>query len=245
MLLDCIKDEKRGKDYCYPKEDKPILKKMLREINKFAGTNYHYLAEIDEFNIPGSGEIMAKYITMFSSEDVRAYLVPQMVFDKVKDCDKLVLQLYLHFKASDEYIAKPGCPSPAHIYVRYDNAIRKLKPKRLKKELLELAHNPRDAYYLPFTMRMLASWKIQEMKDLLLSYLSPDSITPQDVGIDNIEKPYYPSFESIKRDLIFTAIEGLKYYSSEETVNIIKVFADDPDQDIKMAAQKSLKFLMK
>jgi len=132
---------------------------MFGEINCCFGTNFHYLAEIDRFNIHGSGEIMAKYISSFPSETVRGFLIPQIVADRLKDADKLILQLYLHFKNSDEYIAKPEEPSPAHIYVRYDNAFKSLKPKRLQNELLKPAHDPRNAFYLPFTMRMLASWK--------------------------------------------------------------------------------------
>lgn len=168
-----------------------------------------------------------------------------MVSDKIKDCDKLVFQLYMHFRLSDEYIAKPGEPAPAHIYVRYDNAFKNLKPKRLAENLMELAHNPRDAFYLPFTMRMLASWKLPEMKDLLLSYAANDSISAQDVGIHDSEQLYFPSVESIKRELTFTAINGLKYYPSEEVIGVILSLTSNSDKDIKSAAKRSLMALTK
>ena len=221
-----------------------MLRKLLKEINRYAGTNFHYLAELDAFDIHGTGNIVAKYITEFSSEGVKGYLVPQMVADKIKDCDRLVLQLYMHFRASDEYIAKPGEPAPAHIYVRYDNAFRRLKPKRFAKDLIALAHNPRDAFYLPFTMRMLASWKIPEMRDILLSYSANDSFSAQDVGIYDSE-PYFPSFEFMKRELTFTAIDGLKYYPSAEVMEIITSFANSTDKDIKSAAERTLTALTK
>ena len=48
-----------------------MLHKLLDEINRYAGTDYHYLAELDAFNIPGAGSIVAKYITGFSSEGVK------------------------------------------------------------------------------------------------------------------------------------------------------------------------------
>lgn len=240
MLMHSILNEKKGLEYVCPKEDRKLLEKLLKEINKYAGTSFHYLAELDAFDISGAGEIVAKYITKFSSEDVRGFLAPQMVTDKIKDCDKLILQLYLHFKSSDEYIAKPGEPAPAHIYVRYDDAFRVLKPKRLKKELMELAHNPRDAHYLPFTMRMLASWKIPEMKDILVNYLKDDCFTAQDVGIYDSEKPFYPPFEWMKREVLFTAIIGLKYYPSAETRDLITPFAESNDEDISSAASKTL-----
>lgn len=233
--------EKNGTDYIYPKEDKKRLRRLLHEINRCAGTDYHYLAELDAFNIPGAGRIVAEYITGFSSESVKGYLIPQMVSDKIKDCDKLVLQLYMRFRSSDEYIARPGEPAPAHIYVRYDNAFRRLKPKRLAKDLLALAHSPRDAFYLPFTMRMLASWRMPEMKDLLFSYSSNDAFSAQDVGIYDSGKPYFPSFEYMKRELIFTAVAGLKYYPAPDTKARIEAFMNSGDQDLRAAAERTWK----
>lgn len=245
VVIDSIEREKRGIDYIYPKADKELLHQLLEDINSYAGTNFQYLAELDAFNIHGVGSIVAKYITEFSSEGVKGYLIPQVVSDKTKDCDKLILQLYMHFRSSDEYIAKPGEPAPAHIYVRYDNAFRTLKPKRLAKELIGLAHSPRDAYYLPFTMRMLASWRMSEMKDILLSYSTDDSFSARDVGIYDDGQPYFPSLESMRRELTFTAINGLKYYPSAETVNVITSFATNADKDIQSAAKRILKALTK
>ena len=245
VLIDSIEREKRGTDYICPKADRELLCQLLKEINSYAGTNFHYLAELDAFNIHGVGSIVAKYITEFSSKGVKGYLIPQVVSDKIKDCDKLILQLYMHFRSSDEYIAKPGEPAPAHIYVRYDNAFRTLKPKRLAKELIRLAHSPRDAYYLPFTMRMLASWKIPEMKDILLSYSTNDSFSARDVGIYDGKQPYFPSLESMRRELTFTAINGLRYYPCAETMNVITSFATDADKDIRSAAERTLTALTK
>lgn len=245
ILIDSIECEKRGTDYICPKADKELLHGLLGEINSYAGTDFHYLAELDAFNISGSGNIIAKYITNFSSESVKGILIPQMVSDRIKDCDKLIIQLYLHFKSSNEYIARPGEPAPAHIYVRYDNAIKILKPKKFAKELLALAHNPRDAFYLPFTMRMLASWKMSEMKNLLISYSTDDCFTAQDVGIYDDEQQYFPPLESMKRELKFTAIDGLKYYPSAEVRDIITSFAKSADKDIKLAAKRTLKVLTK
>lgn len=240
-----IEKEKEGIDYAYTNADREILEQLLKDINDLALTDFHYLAELDAFNIPQTGQIIARYIKKFKSESVRGYLVPQMVSDRIKDCDKLVLALYLHFKESEEYISEPNSPSSAHIYVRYDNAFRKLKPKRLKKDLVQLAHNPRDAFYLPFTMRMLASWKIPEIKEILLNYLESSNITAESVGIEESEKKYYPSLESIKRDLKFTALAGLKYYPTEEVVETILQYVFDVDEDLRIMAKKTLKVLEK
>lgn len=242
-LLQSIEREKSGLDYICPKADKELLHKLLGEINSYAGTNFHYLAELDAFDIPGSGNIIAKHITEFSSEGVKGYLIPQMVSDKIEDCDILVFQLYMQFRLSNEYISKPGEPSPAHIYVRYDNALKKLRPKRLAKELVELAHNPRDAFYLPFTMRMLASWKIPEMKHLLISYATVDSFTAQDIGIYDGDCQFDRMLNFMNRELKFTAIDGLKYYPSAEVREIITSFANSADKDIKSAAKRTLKTL--
>lgn len=102
---------------------------------------------------------------------MKGFLIPALVADKIQGCDKLILQLYLHFRSSNEYIAAPGAPAPAHIYTRYDDAFRRLRPKKLSKDLVALAHSPRDAFHLPFTMRMLASRKLPEMKNVLISYV--------------------------------------------------------------------------
>lgn len=245
ILLDNIEREKDGTDFSCKGADKLILNELLREINEYAGTHFRYLAELDAFNIHGAGPIVARYISRFSSESVRGYLIPQLASDKIPDCDKIILQLYLHFKASDEYISRPGVPAPAHIYVRYDNAIRWLRPKRIKADLLKLAGNPRDAFYLPFTMRMLASWRIAELNDILLSFLSDTNISAEDVGLGENDVDCFPPLTFIKRELMFTGIEGLKYYPSAETTEIIKQFANDPDWNIRVAAQKTLKYLSK
>lgn len=243
LLLNNIEREKNGMDYYCTEADKLLLSELLREINMHTGTDFHYLAELDAFIIPDAGKIIAKYIANFSSESVKGYLIPNLIADKVKECDKLILQLYLHFKSSNEYIASPGKPAPAHIYVRYDNAFRKLKPKRLASELVELAHYPRDAFYLPFTMRMIASWGIAQMRDLLISYTCNDWITAQSVGLPNSEDPCYPSLEFMRRELKFTAIEGLKYYPSGEVRGVIAALATGTDEDICAAAKGTLRII--
>ena len=245
VLIDLIKDEIDGEDYNYSKQDGLVLRRLLDEINKKNGTRYQYLAEIDEFDISGSGKIMVQYLDEFQSESVRCYLIPQIVSDKVDNCAEIVLKAYLHFKQSEEYISLPGMPAPAHIYVRYDNAFTKMKSRRIKRELLSLAYSPRDAFYLPLTMRMLASWKIPEMKDIMIGYVMGNIITHESVGLPLCSDNYYPSFDFMKRELIFTALTCLKYYPSEATVEIIYNCLNDSDKDIRIAARKSLSYIEK
>lgn len=240
-----IDRERKGIAYITSEQDKIVLEKMTKEINEHCGTNIHYLAEIDFYCIHNSGEIMAQYLNRFQSESVRGFLIPQIVADKIEDCDKIVLQSYLHFKDSDEYISGPNEPAPAHIYVRYDNAFRKLKPKRLKTDLLLLAHNPRDAFYLPFTMRMLASWKIPEMETVLISYYDSNNITEKSVDLPEMTENCFPPLSFIRRELRFTAIDGLKYYPSERTIGMIRKCIDEPDKDVSSAAKKALAYIEK
>ena len=220
------------------------MHELFSEINQYTGRNIQYLAEIDALDICGAGKIYAKYITKFSSESVKGYLIPQIVADRVKDSDRLLLQLYRGFKQSEEYIAKPGESSPAHIYVRYDNAFKRLKPRRLANDLMEFAYNPRDAFYLPFTMRMLSSWKIEEMRDLLIRYACGNDLNIFGTERGNTDDTKScPPIEFMKRELKFTAIDGLKYFPSPEVVALIKSFIDSDDKDIQTAAKQTLKTL--
>lgn len=234
ILLSCIEDEKNGIGYVYSEEDGKILKQIFSELNNRLSTNYHYqyLAELSCLNIVGAGEIYAKYIKSISSQIVRAYLVHQIVSDRVSDVDKLILDLYISFKNSDDYTASPYFPSET-----YDNAFRRLKPKRLKKELTELVKNPKDAYLMPFTVRMLASWKIPEIRDLLMLFLNSENISAKNVGIEEND---YSRLSFARRQLKFDAIYGLRYYGDP---NPIKVFCDSSDQDISLSAKKSLKYI--
>lgn len=246
VLRDAINKEIRGEDYCYTASDKALLGKMFAEINRKLGTHIRYLAEMDAFIYHGSGEIVARYIRQFESESVRGYLLPQIISDKIPDCDLLTYELYMQFKSSDDYISKPFKPSPAHIYVRYDNSFRRLRPRRLKAELLELARSPRDAEYLPFTMRKLASWRVPQTHDILLTYANSDRLTPADVGLDpNDDRRYAPSLETIKKNLKFTAIAGLKYYNTPEAKAVLDRFAASDDKDFRESAEKSLAFMVK
>ena len=245
VLLDSIDRERKGIDYFCSESDKIVLEKMIDNINKRCGTDFHFLAEIDAFNIPESGTIMVQYLDQFQSESIRSYLIPQIVSDRVQECAGIVLSSYLHFKNSDEYISAPGKPAQAQIYTRYDNAFRELKPKKLKEDFLSLACNPRDAFYLPFTMRMLASWQIPDIESVFTFYMDSTNITSESVGLPAQSENYYPPLSFIRRELKFTAIDSLKYYPSENTIKLIKSCMNDSDKDICSAAKKTFRFLEK
>ena len=243
VLQNNIKKEQAGTDYVCSQADRVILTEMLSEINCRLGTDIHYLAEVDAYSLSGAGDIIASYIHKFESQSVRGYLLPQLILDRLPDCDKTILQLYLSFKNSDVYISKPGMPAPTHIYTRYDNVIKKMKPKRLHRQLVDLICNPRDAFYLPFTMRMVASWKSTDIYKVLQRYAQGSSFTAQDVGLPENVKNYYPSVDAMDRGIRFSAIVGLGYYPSVETMEILAQCVRDSNDDISKAAQKVLKQL--
>jgi len=245
VLQDLIEGEKQGKHYPYSQKDRLTLDEMFNEINLHAGTNFRYLAELDVYDVTGSGTIIARYLWRLETQTARAFLIPQLVSDRIKDCDKLVLDLYIDYKKSDKYTLDPECKSTAAVDARYDNAFRRLKPKRLKRELLELAANPQDAYRLPFTMKMLASWKLPEMYDILLKYANSENTTPEQLGFPADTQERRQRISHVKRELQFVSILGLKYFPTPETLNILWGFSESLDRDIVLAARKTLKSLEK
>ena len=245
VLLDCIDREKAGFDYTCSDHDRNILNIMFKEINITLNTNFHYIAEIDSFNIVGAGPIMVKYIHQFDTESIRAYLTPQLVSDKVVGVERLVIDLYRKFKTSPVYISPADKSSPAHIYARYDTAIRKLKPRKYKNDLVELVNTPRDVFYLPMTAQMIASWRLPEFKDLLFYCAREGGITFEDVGLPNDNRSYYPSLEGMERQLKFIAIISLKYYPTSEVLDFISSFLDTNDLDLSACAKKSIAYISK
>lgn len=239
LLQDSIEREKQQTDFRYTQEDRRLLDMMFREINSALGTDLRYLAEAAFYNIRGTGGIMSRYLPQFQTESVRAYLIPQIVSDRISNSAEIVLQSYYRFRESSEYIPLPGQPSPAHISARYDQAFKKLHPRKLEKALLELAHSPRDAFYLPFTMRMLASWRSLEMEEILHAYMNSENIL--------WDCPYAPestnpSLPFMIRELKFTAIEGLRYYPSQENCEMLySCMHESMDKDIRQAVKRALR----
>ena len=240
-----IEREKQKMDYYCPPTDRTLLQKMMQEINIKFGTNIEYIAQIDYYNIHGAGLIYSKYLDLFTSESVRAYLIPQIASDKAADCEEKIINSYFRFKNSKDYISGQGKPAPAYIYVRYDNAIKQIKPKKSTNILLELAENPRDAFYLPLTMRMLASWRIPKMEGVLLKYLKTDNTTAEMISLPEHHEGYYPALTFVRRELLFTAIYGLRYYINEENKSEIQAYVSSGDRDISEAAQKTIAYYRK
>ena len=239
VLMDQIRDEQQRKAYIYNDEDYNALQFLLRDINQL-GYNFSYLAELNAFSIPGADAIIEKHILNFRSESTRAYLVVHLTDKKYSN---LVFDMYMHFKNSSEYISSSGKPDPAHIYARYDNTFKRIKPKKLKDELFDLVCNPRDAFYLPFTTRMLASWKIPELKQVLIRYLHSDNLMPESVNMQLDDEHSQRYFLYMKKRLKYTGIHALRYYPSYETLSLLKDELKTGDENQKVAIEKTIEYM--
>ena len=245
LIQHSIGDEIRAGGYIHSEADKRAFQDFLKDLNGMLGTDHQYLTEFGVYRIAGSGEIFVKHMPNIQSETARSYMLWQMLEDNIPNFAELVYGMYMHFRSSDEYIAPKEAPSSAHIYVRYDNCFWKLKPRKLKEKLLQLAHSPRDAAYLPLTMRMLASWKPPALREVLIGYLNTESVTHEAVGLPADDSGYAPSLETMRRDLLFSALNGLKYYPSEDVIGLIWPFTSSQDKDVASAAQKSMSAMQK
>ena len=241
VLRDLIEDEKNFDDYIFNDADQLILKKMLNEINKLNRFRYHfrYLAELDGNIIIGAGDIVLKYINEFQSESTRAYLIEQLVCNNVDDCDKIVLDLYKHFKASTEYRINYENGIPTHIAARYDNAFCKLKPARIVGDLIILIDCPADIFYLPFTIQFLSKRKDNRIKETLFYYLNHN-----DTIYDYFKEKCQCTDEQLSyivKQIQCIAINSLRYFPEPPTIKLIEHFLSSEDKDVVMLAQKVLR----
>ena len=245
ILFDAIEEEKKGIRFAYSTQDRALFNEMAREVNETVGTNFHYIAEFQFYVIPGAGSIIAKYINQFQSLIIRCDLMHHLVSDRVENCADIVYEQYLAFENSDFYNRQ--CSSRSYVAIVLDNAFRKLKPKKLKKQLIVAVQNPMNACLLPFTMRMLASWKIPEMDALCQDYLQypvfseRDFVFEEDVPFE--KRSAFVQYEN--KQLFFTAMECLKYFPNSENMARIEKYEKAQDKDVAAAARKNLAYMKK
>ena len=235
-----ISQEIAKTDFFYDEADGNLLREMFEKMNRQCGSNYHYLAEIAYHLTPGASQIVLEYFDRFHSEGVRAFLLPQLLYDKNVPDARIILDGYLRFKSSPDYISGKDQPAPLYISARYDNALKKLKPKKLKAGLEELVVCPRDVVYLPFTMKMLASWKSSAVEMQLSRYFDPMTIPTQEFGLPEDSAHFFPPVSSMRKELLYYAIACSVYYPSDENItNVQKLLVSD-DQNLRLAAQKAM-----
>ena len=232
-------------EYVYDEADGALLREMFEKMNCQCGSSYHYLAEIVFHLTPGASWIVLEYFERFHSEGVRAFLLPQLLYDKNLPDARIILDGYLRFKNSPDYISGKDKPAPVYISASYDSALKKLKPKKLKAELEALVAYPRDVVYLPFTMRMLASWRSPVVEQQLRRYFDPTTISVQEFGLPEDSAHFFPPVSSMRKELLFFAIACSVYYPSVENITNVRQFLVSDDQNLRIAAQKAMKRLSK
>lgn len=248
FLADAIEEEIAGTAYKFEGNDRDVLAQMCDEINQTFpdySVEIHYLAQIDISYTPaGISPILLKYIYQFKSESCRAVLLPIIILDKTKykikirDLDRIAMDLYHNFRASSYYIAPPGSGSSAHIYIRYDNSISRVVSSKILPELVELMKSPRDMYILTITAFKIAKkWAPKELGEIMAKHLINTNVTSADVGLPE-EGEYYPSFETITQHNSFTAIKCLQFYPSEENLRIIMDYTNHPYKNLAKFAQE-------
>lgn len=242
FIVDAIIAEEKGELYRFSGNDKAVLRQLCDEINQTFSDSYkyRYLAEIEKMIPPkGSGPVILKYIHQFESEDCRAALILSIVHDcpKFENLDRIIMDLYHHFRASAYYISPPDSPAPVHV-IRYDNAFAQFKSPKILPELVELFKSRRELYYLSVTADMIAKkWAPEELGKIMADHLKNPNVTRADVGLPE-EGTYYPSLESIVEQTSFNAIRCLRYYPTEENLKIITSYTNHPYDRLAKFAQE-------
>lgn len=244
-ILDlAIEDEIMGISYYKSSYDKPIIKQLMEDINIHKNTNYRYLAQLDILKIDDINDIIIKYIDEFQSSHIKVILLKQLVLGQYDKKEDLAINLYNDFKKSKYYISDIGESSCHHIYNIYDNILSNFNYKKDKIKLLCVIKNPRDAFYLPLTLKMMAQLKIDEMKEILIKFLDSAFITRK-VGSQFNDELYDPNLSQIKRTLKLYALEYLKYYPTEDVHNIVIKYESNKDLEIQKIARKTLNHIKK
>ncbi len=235
-----IQLEKEGKLFDFSDNDRILLSELCSLINKELNYDVHYISQLYLYNYYGSGYFIDNYIEKFESEKIKSYLSRQIVGEKVENCARKIMNLYLHFKTSDEYktldrdINFITC-------LNYDWDFMELRSKKIKKELLELACNLRDAVYLMGTMKMLSTWRLPEMEIIAKKYLEIEKYTYNDFYINENDPLRDESLRVFKEDLKELGVYCLRYYPTEENKKIVEKYLYSEGSYINNIAASSLR----
>ncbi len=245
LLADTIREEQEGTAYTFEGNDKDVLKQLCDEINQAYPERLHryaYLAEMHLMRMPaGSSTILLKYIYQFESESCRAVLLSCILREKakIKDWEKIAMDLYRHFRASSYYIGPPGQGFGYDvIYIAYDNAFKTAKSPEIVAELIEFMRFRREVYILALTAFAIAKkWAPKELGEIMANHLMNKHVTRADIGLPE-EGEYIPPFEWIVKQSTFNAILCLQFYPSQENLRIIMEYTNHPNADLAKFAQE-------
>ena len=179
-------------------------------------------------------------------------LMRKIVYDKkrnkvkLKDLDRLVMDLYHHFRASPYYILPPQQKGNTnYIYIAYDNNLRNVLTPKIVPEIIELLKNLREVFILPLTANKIAKkYAPKELEEIMVNHLLKKEVTMADVGF--LEEGYsIVNFNYIAKQTKFNAIECLEHYPSEENVKVIMEYADHPNESLAKYARESAEKMKK
>ena len=256
FMADDIVAEIEGRAYTFAGNDRNVLKEMCDEIDKTYpeySYKFHYLSEIDRISLPvGSSSILLKYIYQFESESCRSVLVSCILLDnrrykvKIKNLDRIIMDLYHHFRASPYYLPPPGPCRAAHIYMRYDTALTRLKTLKIVPDIIEILKSRRELYILGGTaMAISKKWAPKELGEIVAAHLMNKNVTRTDVGIPEDGGDYRPTAEVIATQSVFNGIQYLRYYPSQENVRIISSYADHENEELAKYAKAQAELMEK
>lgn len=218
-----IELEKSGRLFDYSRNDRKILDEMFSIINKEFDYDVHYISQLYFYKYYGTGNIINNYIEGFDSEKIKSYLSRQMVCEKVDNCAKKIMNLYLHFKNTDEYKALDRDVNFVTC-LNYDWNFMELRSRKIKRELLELASNLRDATYLMGTMKMISTWRLQEMEIMAKNHLEIEKYSFKDLMIEESDPLSNDSLRVFKSYLEELGLYCLRYYPTDENIKIIEKY---------------------
>lgn len=225
-------------------EDILTMHAFLADIHAATGHFFFDFADFCAAPVCGAAPVIESCIFRFHSQAIRASMLAPLTADPPENCDALILELYRGFQVSVEYISHPGYPPPRHITVQFDRAFCALAPRHMAQDLLHLLSNPRDAYYLPGTLKMLASWQMPELEEILIQFMDGYIVNQYRLGIDDTRLHYLPSVETIRRELELSAMNCLRHYPTPRTIAVLSRYARGWDPDFSAKAQDVLDSLL-
>jgi hypothetical protein len=189
------------------------------------------------FSIPGAGEIVAKYINKIKSEYAKARLLYLLVEDKVENCEKIVMNCFYGFRASNQYFADLSS-WVMHIFSIqisgwYCWAIDHILNKKLASELIELAKNPTDIVVLAPTYRTIArKYHPAELESIMTKHLIDSNKLAE--KYDNVM--YAHTIETP----ILGAMNCLVHFPSQKNIELISTYFNCPSSNVAKHAQKCI-----
>jgi len=194
--------------------DVELFDKMLSEINEL-GFEFKYQADFFRLLITNTKiiDVILRYLGKFENHGLTEHLVLTIADKRNKFVTKKIIDT---FNETHVIVRPKGYHKTA-----YDNAFKRLQDKRYVNEYLQWLSNPEIATTLPFTMLMLARWKVLEARAWFMKYVDSGS----------------------EDSIVFTSIKALACYNNKEARDKIFAMQNSENKDIRECANKVAKKL--